>query len=175
MVCIGPLAPLIGGIIAYKLAHQDVRATPPQNLMATIDLGPTEPLSLETPLPEPLGATVEFAVRRNDTLDRIFRQLKLSLTDLATIRELPGVQSKSRPTAPGRPITFVHEDGLVQELSRRISETEILSIKRERRFRRNHRHTDRDREIYAQGTIDSSLFVSARAAGVSSGDHPAAG
>ena len=77
-----------------------------------------------------MGATVEFVVRRNDTLDRIFRQLNLSLTDLASIRELPGVKRSLDRLKPGDTITFVHDDGLIQTLTRRVSETEILTITR---------------------------------------------
>jgi hypothetical protein len=36
---------------------------------------------------------VEVIVQRDDTLDHIFRRLRLSLTDLADVRALSGVQS----------------------------------------------------------------------------------
>jgi murein DD-endopeptidase MepM/ murein hydrolase activator NlpD len=169
----GLLVPLIGGVIAYKIAHQQPSAGAPENISAPIDLGPTQPLEIAVTLKpepaEPLGATVEFVVRRNDTLDRIFRQLNLSLTDLASIRELPGVKQSLDRLKPGDTITFVHDDGLVQTLTRRISETEILTITRGLQgFASEVVATPIDvREIYAQGTIESSLFVSARAAGVS--------
>src|SRR5262245_4617424 len=41
-------------------------------------------------LPNVLGGeAIEVIVSRNDTLDRIFRRLKLDLSDLATMRNLP--------------------------------------------------------------------------------------
>ncbi|NBW90242.1 MAG: hypothetical protein EBR51_10160, partial [Gammaproteobacteria bacterium] len=39
-------------------------------------------------------ATVEVIVGANDTLERIFRRLQLSLTDLATLRALPEVRKQ---------------------------------------------------------------------------------
>src|SRR4029450_5443624 len=70
-------------------------------------------------------------------------------------------------------IKLVHDDGLVRSLSRRISETEVLSVKRVEEtgsgpFAGEVVATPVEtREICAQGTIDTSLFVAARAAGVS--------
>src|SRR5690349_19254972 len=59
------------------------------------------PRALPVPVVEPapvqaaaLGvATIEVIVSRNDTLDRIFRRLKLDLADLATMRGLPGIKA----------------------------------------------------------------------------------
>ena len=171
----GLLLPLIGGAIAYVLANRESPALAPPPLQADalgLDLSalPIEQLS---PVPQPLGQTVEFVVRRNDTLDRIFRQLKLNLTDLASIRELPGVQQQLDRLRPGDTIRLVHDEGLVQSLSRRISETEVLSVTRvdetgNTAFAAEVVATPVEiRESRAQGTIDSSLFVAARAAGVS--------
>jgi murein DD-endopeptidase MepM/ murein hydrolase activator NlpD len=173
----GLLLPLVGGTVAYFVISRDPTDLAPP---------PLEPdaLRLEIPalsveqlvpaVPQPIGQTVEFVVRRNDTLDRIFRQLKLNLTDLASIRELPGVQEQLDRLQPGDTIKLVHDDeGLVQSLSRRISETEVLSVKRVEEavsgpFTAEVVATPVEtRESRAQGTIDSSLFVAARAAGVS--------
>lgn len=170
----GLLLPLIGGGIAYMLANREPPALAPPPLQADalgLDLTalPIEQLSV----PQPLGQTVEFVVRRNDTLDRIFRHLKLNLTDLASIRELPGVQQQLDRLRPGDTIRLVHDEGLVQSLSRRISETEVLSVTRVDEtgtapFAAEVVATPVDiHESQAQGTIDSSLFVAARAAGVS--------
>jgi murein DD-endopeptidase MepM/ murein hydrolase activator NlpD len=172
----GLLLPLIGAGIAYVIAKREPAALAPPPLQADalgLDLTvlPIEQLS---PVPPPLGQTVEFVVRRNDTLDRIFRRLELSLTDLASIRELPGVQEQLDRLRPGDTIRLVHDEGMVQSLSRRISETEVLSVTRVDEtsaaapFAVEVVATPIDiRESRAQGTIDSSLFVAARAAGVS--------
>ena len=50
-----------------------------------------------------LGApTIEVIVSHNDTLDRIFRRLKLDLADLASLRSLPGPQERARQAAARR-------------------------------------------------------------------------
>jgi murein DD-endopeptidase MepM/ murein hydrolase activator NlpD len=171
----GLLLPLIGGAMAYVLANREsqVLAPPPLQPDALgLDLS-NLPLEQLSPVPQPIGQTIEFVVRRNDTLDRIFRQLKLNLTDLASIRELPGVQQQLDRLRPGDTIRLVHDEGLVQSLSRRISETEVLSVRRvdetgSSTFSAEVVATPVEiRESRAQGTIDTSLFVAARAAGVS--------
>jgi murein DD-endopeptidase MepM/ murein hydrolase activator NlpD len=121
------------------------------------------------PPPSLLGDTVEFVVRRNDTMDRIFRQLKLNLTDLASIRGVPGMQGRIDQLRVGDTITLVHDEGLVQSLTRRISETEVLSVTRANEgFNLEVIETPLDiQEANAQGKIESSLFAAAREAGIS--------
>src|SRR5690242_11932607 len=46
-------------------------------------------------------STIEVIVSQNDTLDRIFRRLELNLTDLATLRALPGIAAKLDRLYPG--------------------------------------------------------------------------
>lgn len=171
----GLLLPLIGGTVAYFAVNREPELAPPPLQSDSLGLQfPVLPIEELVPaVPQPIGQTVEFVVRRNDTLDRIFRQLKLNLTDLASIRELPGVQEQLDRLRPGDTIRLVHDDGLVQALSRRISETEVLSVKRIEEtgsgpFSAEVLATPVEiRESRAQGTIESSLFVAARAAGVS--------
>jgi murein DD-endopeptidase MepM/ murein hydrolase activator NlpD len=170
----GLILPLLGGAIAYVLTSREPAPLAPPPLAAdALGLELTSLPIEEVAVAQPLGATVEFVVRRNDTLDRIFRQLQLSLTDLASIRDLPGVQERLDHLRVGDTIRLVHDEGLVQSLSRRISETEVLSVKRlgesaDGQFAAEVVATPIEiRESRAQGTIDSSLFVAARAAGVS--------
>src|SRR6267378_4934726 len=56
-------------------------------------------------VPGPVAAqlalsTIDVIVTRNDTLDGIFRRLKLNLADLASLRSLPGARAPRQP-APG--------------------------------------------------------------------------
>jgi murein DD-endopeptidase MepM/ murein hydrolase activator NlpD len=154
-----------------KRVPQDTVAQAPVNVGEVIEEAPltarAEPT--ETPIPQPLGATVEFVVRRNDTLDRIFRQLQVSVADLASIRDLPGVQDRLDQLRPGDTITLVHDEGVLQALRRRVSETEILSVTRGGEgFAAELVSTPiAIHETQAHGTIQTSLFASARAAGVS--------
>lgn len=168
----GLLVPLIGGVVAYNLT---TRAPAPSGALATIAQAVPEPAITADVLPEPtvvpplLGDTVEFVVRRNDTMDRIFRQLKLNLADLAIIRGLPGVKESLDRLHPGDTITLTHEEGMLQALSRRISETEILSVTRGGEgFNAEVIATPLEiKDTHASGQIESSLFVAARAAGIS--------
>ncbi len=166
----GLLLPLTGALIAYFVARKPAEAPLPAiATLAPSVLPALEPEALALPPIEPLGDTLEFVVRRNDTLDRIFRQLKLSLNDLATIRGVPGVRESLDRLRPGDTIKLTHDDGVVYSLTRRISETEILSVKRgEEGFAAEVISTPVEvRTMRAHGTIQSSLFVAARSAGVS--------
>nr|WP_298724097.1 peptidoglycan DD-metalloendopeptidase family protein [uncultured Steroidobacter sp.] len=170
----GLVLPLVGGLIAYGVATRDGSFISPRQPAVNMDnLPPIEIEDVQVPLSAMptsiLGDTVEYVVRRNDTMDRIFRQLKLNLTDLAVIRDMPSVQSQLDKLRVGDIITLVHDEGLVQSLTRRISETEILSVTRGNEgFNAEVIETPLDiQEVQAEGTIESSLFVAARAAGVS--------
>lgn len=166
------MIPLVGGLLAYKFAQSPQQdpssvATPASVLAPQLSL----PEPALDPVPEPalLGETTEFVVRRNDTLDRIFRQLGLSLSDLSAIRALPDARKHLDRLRPGDAITFVHRDGSLQTFSRRVSETEVLTISRDGDdFVTEIATTPIEvKAAHAHGTIDSSLFVAARAAGVS--------
>jgi murein DD-endopeptidase MepM/ murein hydrolase activator NlpD len=168
----GLMLPLIGGIVAYTMTTREDAVVAPQ---PTVNLPNLPPIQFEevtlpaaTP-PKLLGDTVEYVVRRNDTMDRIFRQLKLNLADLAMIRDLPSVQKNIDQLRPGDTITLVHDEGLLQSLTRRISETEVLSVTRgSEGFQVEVIETPIEiQEVQAEGTIESSLFAAARAAGVS--------
>jgi murein DD-endopeptidase MepM/ murein hydrolase activator NlpD len=159
---------LLGCLLAYVLVSNPMPNTAPAATSAT-ESAP-EVADLATPsTPQLLGETVDFIVRRNDTLERIFRQLKLSLHDLAAILTLPGVRQNLAQIKPGEKVTVVHDDGVLQALNHRISETEILSVTRvDRGFAAKVIATPIEiRTAHAHGTIHTSLFVAARAAGVS--------
>ncbi|HKQ81357.1 MAG TPA: peptidoglycan DD-metalloendopeptidase family protein [Steroidobacteraceae bacterium] len=170
----GLALPLFGGVVAYKLV--DTPSTPPAAIevvqpAAEPVAGVAPPAPVQAAQPDPvLGHTIEFVVRQNDTMDRIFRHLDLSLGDLADIRNLPGVRESLDRLRPGDLITFVHENGIVSALKQRISDTEILSVTRaDDGFSAKVIETPLEiRTAEAHGTIDSSLFVAARAAGLSS-------
>jgi murein DD-endopeptidase MepM/ murein hydrolase activator NlpD len=169
----GLALPLIGGVIAYAMATRDDSFSAPRQPAISLDNLPPikfEPLKIPATMPPSLlGDTVEYVVRRNDTMDRIFRQLKLNLADLATIRDVPSVQESLDQLHVGDKITLVHDEGLIQSLTRRISETEVLSVTRGNEgFNAKVIETPLDiQQVQAEGTIDSSLFVAARSAGVS--------
>jgi murein DD-endopeptidase MepM/ murein hydrolase activator NlpD len=112
---------------------------------------------------------VEVIVQRDDTLDHIFRRLRLSLTDLADVRALSGVQSMLDRLNPGERLKFLHRDAALIGLERHLSLTEELEVRRtDDGFKATvvpkpvEIHTD-----LARGVIESSLFESANSAGLS--------
>jgi len=82
---------------------------------------------------------------------------------------LPGVRENLDRLRVGDTITLVHDEGLLRALTRRISETEVLTVRRgDDGFAAEVLETPLEiRQSFAHGTIESSLFVSARAAGIS--------
>jgi murein DD-endopeptidase MepM/ murein hydrolase activator NlpD len=173
----GLALPLLGGAIAFAFFRSGEANV--QRAAAKLEMIDTSSLALpKIQVPEianrpafaPIGDTVEFVVRRNDTLDRAFRQLQLSLQDLAAIRDLPGVKESLDLLKPGELITFVHANGLVQALTRRISDTQTLTVTRQvDGFSAKVIETPIEvRKVEKRGRIDSSLFVAGRAIGVSS-------
>lgn len=114
-------------------------------------------------------STIDVVVGRNDTLDRIFRRMALSGSDLAAIRNLPGIRQSMDFLKPGDSIQVTHTDGEIKELIRKVSETETLKVVREAdgfaaqvitNPTETHLRT-------ASAAIDSSLFEAAAAAGIS--------
>jgi murein DD-endopeptidase MepM/ murein hydrolase activator NlpD len=165
----GFLLPLFGGLVTYSLT------TAPSSITPGVTEKPAQlleapPLLLPEPVAQPIGDMVEFIVGRNDTLERIFRQARLSLEDLAAIRSLPGMREALDMLRPGELITLTHTDGVLQKLTRRMSETELLSVNREEEgFAAQVLETPLEiRTTTALGTIESSLFNAGRAAGMSS-------
>lgn len=120
---------------------------------------------------KPLGSAVQVIVGRNDTLDGIFRRVKLSVTDLAEVRDLPGIRASLDRLRPGDVITLRHVNGELLSLSRRVSETEMLSIGRtdpNADFRAEVVETPLEvRQGALRGRIQSSLFEAVDAAGAS--------
>jgi murein DD-endopeptidase MepM/ murein hydrolase activator NlpD len=167
----GLALPLLAAVIAFSLSRKPLDETSELPPLAVTDLPAPAlpPVEIETPEPEPIGETTEYVVRRNDTLDRIFRQLGLSLSDLSNIRSVEGVRSRIDSLRPGDKITLRHDGASVASLSRRISETEILTVARAADgFKATIASTPIEiKQTRASGVIDSSLFVAARAAGVS--------
>ncbi len=170
----GMMLPAVCGVITYQMLVIDRPA-----IHLPIDVAElTKQATPELPVPAlpvaerdtALVNTVEFVVRRNDTMERIFRQLQLNLQDLAAIRELPEVRRALDMLRPGDPITFSHTStGDLQGLSRQVSDTSRLSVTKEAGgFKAELISTPLTaRTTAVRGTVDSSLFASASKAGLS--------
>jgi len=74
--------------------------------------------------------SIDVIVSRNDTLDQIFRRLKLNLADLATLRALPGLKAHLDSLHPGELLRFTHKDGELFGLQRRLNDGQTLQVTR---------------------------------------------
>jgi len=113
------------------------------------------------------ASTIEVVVSHNDTLDRIFRRLKLDLADLSSLRSLPGLKAGLDKLRPGEALRLIHRDGEVFGFERQLSPSETLRVVRdEAGFRSNVLENPLEtRERTVRGVIDSSLFESVAKAG----------
>ncbi len=113
------------------------------------------------------ASTIDVIVKTNDTLDGIFRRLKLDLADLASLRSLPGLKARLDSLRPGELLHFVHRDGSLFGMERRLSDTETLKVVREN----DELHANvlekplETRVRTVRGVIDSSLFEAVENAG----------
>jgi murein DD-endopeptidase MepM/ murein hydrolase activator NlpD len=117
-----------------------------------------------------VASTIEVVVGRNDTMDAIFRRMALDKSDLAAIRNLPGIRQSLDFLKPGDAIKLTHTNGgEIRQLSRKVSETQTLEVVRENagfaaKMVSNPVET---RVRTATASIDSSLFQAAEASAVS--------
>jgi len=113
--------------------------------------------------------SIEVVVRRNDTLDRIFRRLDIDVADLARVRELPGIRQTLDALRPGDEITVTHRDGALEALVRQLNESQTLSVQRASDgFQAQIIENPVEVEVVrTRVRIATSLFESATANGVS--------
>ena len=113
------------------------------------------------------GNTVEVIVKSNDTLDSIFRRLKLDLADLASLRALPGLKRMLDALKPGEALHLTERDGDLMGFERRLNPSETLKVSRDNQgfsadVLKNPLET---RVRTVSGVIDRSLFEAVAAAG----------
>ncbi|HSD69811.1 MAG TPA: peptidoglycan DD-metalloendopeptidase family protein [Woeseiaceae bacterium] len=113
--------------------------------------------------------SIHLTVRSGDTLDRLFRKNQLDLGDLAQITKLPEAGPRLRMLRPGDELEIRHENGKLVGLYRKLDLTSALVVNRhDEGFAAEI--VDRPIELQrrrAYGRINSSLFESANAAGLS--------
>ena len=139
-----------------------------------------QPAASAAPSPEPapppivaqqasVASIIEVVVGRNDTLDAIFRRMALNKSDLAAIRNLPGIRQSLDFLKPGDSIKLTHTDGDIKELTRKVSETQTLDVVRQDSgFEAKMIDNPVQMRVRtARATIDSSLFQAAGAADIS--------
>ena len=116
-----------------------------------------------------VASIIEVVVGRNDTLDAIFRRMALNKSDLAAIRNLPGIRQSLDFLKPGDSIKLKHTDGDIKELTRKVSETQTLDVVlKDSGFEATMIDNPVETRVRtARATIDSSLFQAAGAADIS--------
>ena len=160
--------PLAVGIAIYRMSPGQLELPPteavdPNNTPATIAAVTNITMS------ETTGSTVDYVIKRNDTLEHVFRQLKVNLNDLAAIRALPDVRHALDVLRPGDSLSLTHVDGVLQSLKRRLSNTEMLTVSRDAGgFKSATINTPLNIKVATvHGVVDSSLYAAAHNAGLS--------
>jgi murein DD-endopeptidase MepM/ murein hydrolase activator NlpD len=138
-------------------------------MSATTSAATANPAQTVQPQEAGIGSPLQIIVRRNDTLDSIFRRLSLDLSDLSAIRNLPGIRQSLDFLKPGDAIKLTRKDGEVRGLSRRVNDTQTLNVVRgENGFTAQLSDDPVETRVRtATATIDSSLFQAAESADVS--------
>jgi murein DD-endopeptidase MepM/ murein hydrolase activator NlpD len=111
---------------------------------------------------------VNVVVKRNDTLDQIFRRLELSLTDLANIRALDAARNALDRLRPDDVLTFFTRGNEVVSLSRPLAINQTLRVERnETGFVASVEEVPLQTTVVTtSGTIDSSLYAAGAKAGL---------
>ena len=168
-VACGALAALVFLALSFSQAPDPISAAQPVPAgdapAAAPELAPPPIVAQQASV----ASIIEVVVGRNDTLDAIFRRMALNKSDLAAIRNLPGIRQSLDFLKPGDSIKLTHTDGDIKELTRKVSETQTLDVVlRDSGF--EAKMIDNPVEVRmrtARAIIDSSLFQAAGAADIS--------
>ncbi len=154
------------GVLAV-IPREDEALEPPRTAEVTTTESPDPAADQTTMAPSAPAqeanlafSTIDVVVRRNDTMDQLFRRLELNLADLASLRSLPELRSQVDRLRPGEMLRFMHKDGELVGLERKLSDSETLKVIREADgFSTNVLENPLEvRTRTASGTIASSLF-----------------
>jgi murein DD-endopeptidase MepM/ murein hydrolase activator NlpD len=160
------VVPLVAGLLAtaWTLAWWYGRPPP-------VSAGPEPEPVVVTSVPVPIGpplTAISYVVKSGDTLERIFRQFKFDLSDLARMRAAAAHSSHIDQLARGEKITLLHRDGVLEGLERVLSLTSMLKI-----YRGDDDFTAEvlprpivATAVTAHGVIGSSLFDAGNTAGL---------
>ena len=119
--------------------------------------------------PEPEYATLTLTIRPGDTLDKLFRKHDLDIGNLVTISKLDEARTRFRKIKPGDVFEITHDDGKLVSMYLALDLTSALVIDRDDS---GYAASIIERPIeyrkrMAYGVIDTSLFESGAAAGLS--------
>ena len=138
----------------------------PSELAAEPEIYRGEPLVWA---PEPEYDKLTLTIRQGDTLDKLFRKHKLNLGHLATIAKLEEAGKRFRRIKPGDVFEITHDDGQLVSIYSTLDLTSALQIDREEAGFRAEiiERPIETRKRFAYGVIETSLYESAAAAGLS--------
>ncbi len=139
-------------------------------------LNTPDQIAAETPAetiiePEDSPRAKEFTVQSGDNLSLIFRRAGLNDRDIYELFNDAADAKALRSIKPGQKISFLVEDNQLQELTYNISLLDSLTFTRtEKGFTStNTSLTPNVKYAFAEGVIDSSLYLAGKRAGLSSG------
>jgi len=127
------------------------------------------PLVLAEAINPPPYQNATLTIRRGDTLDKLFRKHDLNLGDLSRISKLDEARKRFRQLKPGDEFMITHDQGDLVSMYSNLDLTSALKIERaESGFAAEviERPIEKRKRL-AYGVIESSLFESAAAAGLS--------
>jgi murein DD-endopeptidase MepM/ murein hydrolase activator NlpD len=157
---------VVAGVVLHASVNMGQQADP-ASIVASLD---TRPDSDGAPdAGAKLAEAVQIIVKRNDTLDQIFRQLRLSLNDLADIRALDDARHALDRIRPGELLTFFKRGDQLVGLQRPLSIRQTLKVERDAsdRFTATVEDVPLVRKVATAGaSISSSLFAAGSGAGL---------
>jgi murein DD-endopeptidase MepM/ murein hydrolase activator NlpD len=122
-------------------------------------------------------SSISVEVKRNDTLEQIFRRLELSLSDLAAIRALDAARQALDKLRPDDQLTFFKRGDQLVSLTRPLPLVPTLGVSQTLRVERNDAGFVASVEevplqksiVTTSSTIDSSLYAAGSRAGMRDG------
>jgi murein DD-endopeptidase MepM/ murein hydrolase activator NlpD len=161
--------------VPISTAAPGMTATQDDVVVASVSTEILDPEIVEAVIAEavipfaPKYDTLTLTIRSGDTLDKIFRANKLDLGHLSVIARLDEASTRFRKIKPGDVFEITHDEGQLVSMYTSLNLTSALNIEREgdgftaeivdKPIEKRKRH--------AYGVIDSSLYESAAAAGMS--------
>ncbi|MEM7613188.1 MAG: peptidoglycan DD-metalloendopeptidase family protein, partial [Pseudomonadota bacterium] len=179
-----PLCAVLLGILFRSETPQDAPISVEQRPVPSVASAPeTQPaLVADEPVAEDLAPRasstpqapaydeIVLRIASGDTLDSLFRKHKLNIADLLTIAGLDAAKRPLRVLKPGDELTVRHEEGRVLALSRNLTIDSALQVVRDDAGQFSAELVERPveyRQTLRHGVIDTSLFESAAAGGMS--------
>ena len=169
-----PSAALIGALLCLPLAGCGGRApqgAAPDPAATGADAAASVSAATTPTTPAaPFRRSIDVTVAPGDTLERIFRAQGLAPADLTALRAEPALRRSLDRLRPGDLLRFTTEDGRLVAFERPLGVAETLLATRtaEGAFRSATRVEPLERSVRSAGaTITSSLFQSAKEAGIS--------